>query len=146
VKIICYLFIIGISIAASPIASYSSDWECLFTVPSDFRTVNPRTGEEKTYHPGNAGVCMVKIDYDSVEYLEDGNALVCVSLSSSDSGDEVPESIDLYEIDCANQRCRCLQAGYDELDGSVPFDESSPWYCMPTGGALDLIFNAVCSR
>jgi len=123
---------------------YSSDWECIRHVPSTVHITDPKTGEDKTVHPNNAGECQQKLNTVDVKNLPGGHVRVWISTKLAHADKGYAWRQDLYEIDCANNKWRFLQVGFDPLANSVPPEEPSPWYWTEPGSSEAGITEAVC--
>jgi hypothetical protein len=129
-----------------PTFVYSSDWKCISYAPPAVNITDPKTGEEKTVYPKNAGECQQKINTADVKNLPSGHvrAWISTKLSHGDKGYSWRQ--DLYEIDCKNKKWRLLQVGFDSLAESAPPDGPSPWYWTEPRSSEAKISEAVCKH
>jgi hypothetical protein len=127
-----------------PTLVYSSDWECISSVPPAVHITDPKTGQDKIVHPGNAGECTQKLNTVDVISLTSGHVRVWISTKLSHGDKGYAWRQDLYEIDCENKKWRFLQIGFDSLGDSVPPEGPSPWYWTEPGSSEAGISEAVC--
>jgi len=129
-----------------PTFVYSADWECISYVPRAMQVTDPRTGEEKTVHPKNAGECQQKLNTVDVKNLASGHVRVWISTKLSHGDKGFTWRKDLYEIDCGNKKWRFLQVGFDSLEKSLPPEGPSPWYWTEPGSSEARISEAICKQ
>jgi hypothetical protein len=108
---------------------------------------DPKTGDLKTEHPGNAGECQSMIDTANVKYLPKGLVRVWQSIKLF-HGDKKGHTWrkDLYEIDCVNKKWRYLQIGFDALTDSVTPEEPSSWYWTEPDSIENNLTESVCKH
>ena len=129
-----------------PTLVYSSDWKCISYAPPAIQITDPKTGEEKTVYPKNAGECQGKIDAANLKYMRKGHVRVWVSTKLSHGDKGFTWRKDLYEIDCADHRWRFLQIGFDVLAETVPPEGPSPWYWTEPDSTEDALSKTVCKH
>jgi hypothetical protein len=133
-------------VAMLPGMAYSSEWKCVYHVPSVMTYTDLKTGEPKTVSPKNAGECQRKIDTASLKYMPNGHVRVWVSTKLSHGDKGTVWRKDLYEIDCTNHKWRFLQVGFDMFAGSVPPEGPSPWYWTEPDSSESALSEAVCKH
>jgi len=140
VSCLCLIFLL------LPTFVYSSDWECISHAPRVIQITDPKTGEEKTVYPKNAGECQQKLNIVDIKKLPSGHVRAWISTKLSHGDKGYTWRKDLYKIDCQDKRWRFLQVGFDSLSGTVPPEGPSPWYWTEPGSSEAGISEAVCKH
>jgi hypothetical protein len=126
--------------------AYSSEWKCVYSVPSVVTYTDPKTGEPKTVSPKNAGECQRKIDTANLKYTPKRHVRVWVSTKMSHGDKGSVWRKDLYEIDCINQKWRFLQIGFDMFADDVPPEGPFDWYWTEPDSSESALSEAVCKH
>jgi hypothetical protein len=129
-----------------PIMAYSSDWKCIYHVPSVTSYTDPKTGEPVTVYPKNAGECQRKIDFSNLKYLPNGHVRVWESTKLGHGDKGFSWRTDLYELDCVNNKWKYLQVGFDSLANEMPPEGPSPWFWIEPDSPEKNLSEAVCKH